>query len=61
MADAPPPVPPLLFLEGEADGFCDAETGVCAVPPPEPGPDAEPEPGLGVPSGQSRSGSPAAR
>lgn len=39
---------PLVFLEGEADGYCDAETGVCAPPaalthpddqlPPEPQP-----------------------
>ena len=57
MADAPLP---LVFLEGDADGICDAETGVCAVPEaaaalPVPG-ESETEPG-----DQARSGSPAAR
>ncbi|MEU6611905.1 hypothetical protein ABZ922_44070 [Streptomyces shenzhenensis] len=36
---APEPVQPLQILQGEADGYCDPVTGVCAVPgvaPPEP-------------------------
>jgi hypothetical protein len=29
MADS---TPPLQFVEGEADGYCDPATGVCLVP-----------------------------
>jgi hypothetical protein len=32
MAD---PVRPLVFVAGDADGICDPETGVCALPEPD--------------------------
>lgn len=43
-----PDTPRLQLIEADADGFCDAETGVCAVPqaataPPSPDePEEEP-------------------
>ncbi len=32
MADTLPTAVPLQLIEGETDGYCDAVTGVCAVP-----------------------------
>lgn len=33
-------VRPLLVVAGDADGICDPETGVCALPEPDTDPDA---------------------
>jgi hypothetical protein len=38
-----PDTPRLQLIEAEADGFCDAETGVCAVPQAATAPPDEPE------------------
>jgi hypothetical protein len=39
------PSTPLQFVEAEADGYCDPETGVCILPPiPAQRPEASPAP-----------------
>jgi hypothetical protein len=39
-----PDTPRLQLIEAEADGYCDAETGLCAVPPAVTAPPSPDEP-----------------